>query len=98
MDVPLSRYSDLGNFVLAFAARYEHLRADPATALAGASESANICIGQIKLVIPLKGSGIRIPISITFATRTELIDESVVRGNVGLSFDLDGVFARVRPR
>jgi len=95
VDVPLSRYSQLGNFVLAFAARYDHLQADPA---AGLAESADIGIGQIKLVIPMRGTGVRIPVSITFANRTELIEEKIIRGNVGVSFDLDGMFARVRPR
>lgn len=98
VDVPLTRYSELGTFVLAFAVRYERLQTDPAAVLAGAQEGGNVGIGQIKLVIPIKGSGVRIPISVTFANRTELIREKVIRGNVGLSYDLDSLFARVRPR
>jgi hypothetical protein len=31
------------------------------------------------------------------ANRTELIKESVVRGNIGLTYDLDSVFARFKP-
>lgn len=97
LDMPLTRYSELGNFVLAVAGRYERLRADPILAVAGSEDAANIALAQVKLTIPMKGSGVRIPISLTFASRTELIDERVVRGNVGITYDLDALFARVRP-
>ena len=47
---------------------------------------------QAKLEIPIV-AGVSIPLSVTYATRTEEIDEAEVRGNVGFSFDFDKVYA-----
>jgi len=50
---------------------------------------------QGKVTIPLgKSSGVKIPISFTYASRTELIKETDVRGNIGFTFDLDTLFSR----
>ncbi len=69
---------------------------DPMTvSLAGVGEwhsddGPNIAKLQVKLVLPLPGilNGLKVPVSITFASRTELIDETEVRGNVGFTLDL----------
>jgi hypothetical protein len=37
----------------------------------------------------VKGSGVKIPLSITASNRTELIKEKDVRASFGFSFDLD---------
>ncbi|HNH83997.1 MAG TPA: hypothetical protein PL157_16620, partial [Acidobacteriota bacterium] len=58
--------------------------------------SRDTAIGQVKLTIPVKGSGVKIPISVTFANRTELIKEKEVRGNIGITFDLDSIFAKFK--
>jgi hypothetical protein len=44
----------------------------------------------VKLTIPMPGvlAGLKIPLSVTFANRTELIDEKEIRGNVGFTLDL----------
>jgi hypothetical protein len=99
IDVPLSRGSALGTFVLSAAARATRARHDPATPpeLLATAGGATIAIGQLKLTIPVPGAGVRIPLSISFANRTELIKESIVRANVGITYDLDAIFARVRP-
>jgi hypothetical protein len=58
----------------------------------------DIAVGQLKLTIPVKGSGMKIPISVTFANRDELnMEKSFVRGNFGITFDLDSIFARLKP-
>ena len=44
---------------------------------------------QAKLTIPIKESGIKVPLSITASNRTELIKEKDVRGSVGITLDLD---------
>ena len=54
-------------------------------------------IGQFKFTIPVKGSGVKIPLSVTFSNRTEFIKESKVRGNVGITFDLDTIFSKLKP-
>lgn len=51
----------------------------------------HIGIAQTKLSLPITDT-IKIPISLTWATRTELINEQQVRGQVGLTLDLDKAF------
>ena len=51
----------------------------------------------MKLTIPVKGSGVRMPLSVTFANRTDLIKEKEIRGNVGITYDLDMLFAKFKP-
>ena len=57
----------------------------------------DLAFGQVKLTIPVKGTGFKIPFSLTFANRTELIKEREVRGNFGFTFDLDTLFAKFKP-
>jgi len=70
--------------------------ASPETGIAIAPKG-HLWLGQAKLTIPLK-SGARIPLSVTFANRTELIKEKDVRANFGITFDLDAFIAAVRSR
>jgi hypothetical protein len=48
---------------------------------------------QVKFTLPLPGvvAGLTVPISVTFANRTELIDEHEVRGQVGFTIDLSKI-------
>ena len=57
----------------------------------------DIGLGQVKLTIPIKGTGVKIPLSITFSNRTEAIMEKEVRGNFGITFDLDTLFSKFKP-
>jgi hypothetical protein len=52
-------------------------------------ESDDIHKAQVKLTLPMPGrlGGVSLPISVTFANRTELIDEREVRGQVGFTLD-----------
>jgi hypothetical protein len=99
-DVPFGEIGlGIGKPVLSFAGRYERLMAD-ATTTAGTTvpnTQGTIGVGQVKLVIPIKNSGVRIPFSFSFANRTELIREREVRGNFGFTFDLDTLFAKFKP-
>jgi hypothetical protein len=99
LDVPIGDVSGLGKFVFSFAGRYERLMAN-AQNLAGATmpnTKGNIGFGQFKLTIPVKGSGVKIPFSVTFSNRSELIKEREVRANFGFTFDLDTIFAKFKP-
>ena len=51
----------------------------------------HIGIAQTKLSLPVTDT-IKIPISVTWANRTELINEKQIRGQVGLTLDLDKAF------
>ncbi|HYI97662.1 MAG TPA: hypothetical protein VEX68_29250 [Bryobacteraceae bacterium] len=53
----------------------------------------HIGVVQGKLTIPINGI-VRVPISVTWSNRTELIKEEDLRGQIGLTFDLDNIFRR----
>lgn len=48
---------------------------------------------QFKVTVPLPGplAGLDVPVSVTLANRTELVDEMELRGNVGFTVDLSKV-------
>jgi hypothetical protein len=58
------------------------------------SRKGPINFGQVKLEFPTGSSGVRIPLSMTFSNRTELIKENQVRGQIGITFDFDKIFSR----
>jgi hypothetical protein len=101
-DIPLGTFQSYGPFVFSLASRYEFIPNDtlsPGGAMIGttpttAALSGNMWVGQAKLTIPVKGSGVRIPFSVSAANRTELLKEKDVRANVGVTFDLDAIFAQ----
>lgn len=70
--------------------------AEPASGTAIAPKG-HLILGQAKLTIPLK-NGVKIPLSVSFANRTELIKESDVRANFGVTFNLDAFIAAARAR
>jgi len=51
---------------------------------------------QAKVTIPVKGSGVKIPLSLSYSNRTELLDEKDVRGHIGVTFDMDVLSSLVR--
>lgn len=53
-----------------------------------------ISVFQGKLTFPMGDTGFRVPIAITHTNRTEFQDLPDTRGNIGLMFDLDKLFAR----
>ena len=54
----------------------------------------NLGAFQVKLTIPGGKSGIKIPLAFTAATRSEVFNKPDYRANVGISFDLDSLFAK----
>jgi hypothetical protein len=40
------------------------------------------------------GSGVKVPLSVTFANRSEAVKESFVRANFGVTLDLDTLLAK----
>jgi hypothetical protein len=87
-----------GDMLLSFAGRYQRLNGDTVDPLGMVTPGTrgDVAIGQIKLTIPIADWGIRLPLSVTFANRTDLIKESNVRANFGFTFDLDPIFARLK--
>ncbi len=89
-----------GSAILTFATLFQHLPDDASVQFGGATipvKQGNIAVGQIKLTVPVKGSGVKIPISFTVANRSELIHEKKNIGvNVGITWDFDSVAAAFR--
>jgi len=90
---------DVGQFDFWFSGRYEHLLENAFTQ-AGTimpNTKGDIAVGQFGLNIPIKSLGIKFPISLTFANRTELIKEKEVRGNIGFTLNWDILFSKLKP-
>jgi hypothetical protein len=51
---------------------------------------------QARVMLSVKGSGVKIPLSLSYSNRTELLDEKEVRGHVGVTFDMDVLSSVVR--
>jgi hypothetical protein len=99
IDFKLGSATTTGAFTLSFAGKYQN-QLENSFNDAGImilNTTGTTAIGQAKLTIPIRGTGLRIPVSITVANRTELVKENVIRGNIGVTYDLDSVFARFKP-
>lgn len=87
-----------GRPALSFAGLYTYLNQSPLglgiTAPNGApiGSPGHIGVFQTKLEFPAANNSVRIPLSLTFSNRTELIRESEVRAQIGVSFNLDSLF------
>lgn len=60
------------------------------------SGEEDILKGQVKLVIPVL-DGVELPLSVTFANRTELIEEEDVRGHFGFTLDIARLVDAFKP-
>ena len=65
----------------------------PSTAAHVFATKGNIHIAQMRLVLG-SGGGARFPISVTYSTRTELVDQPAWRGQIGVSYDFDSLFSK----
>lgn len=98
-DIPIKNTLGFGDTVLSFSGKYVRQPGDvvlPNGVVANGSRG-DIALGQVKLTIPIEDWGVKLPLSVTFANRTDLIRESKVRANFGFTFDLDPLFARFKP-
>ena len=98
-DVSLPEISNIGKPTLSFSGLYLHLLEEPLgqqVTVNGVivTRTGGIAFFQSKLSIPTGDSGVKIPISLTVANRTELIKEKDVRGTIGVTFDLDSLFSK----
>lgn len=98
-DIPLPEIANIGKPTLSFSGLYLHLLQEPLGEQVkvngvAVSRTGGIDLFQSKLTIPVKGAGVKIPISFTVANRTELIKEREVRGTIGVTFDFDSLFSK----
>jgi len=68
----------------------------PASAKTIFATPGDIFLGQAKLTLSPPGSAVKIPASITFSNRTELIDKPTWRGQIGITYDFDSLFAGLK--
>lgn len=98
LDVPIGDVTKTGVFLLSFTGRYERLLNDQTIAgTTAVIRKGDVGVFQAKLTVPIRGTAIKIPLSFTVANRTELIKEKEVRGNFGITFDLDSIMAKFNP-
>lgn len=103
LDFRLPELAGRSHGQLTFSGLYMNLRQDalgvPATINGKpAGPKGQIGFFQARVRFPLGDSGFSVPLSMTVASRTDLIDETEVRGNIGLTFDLDKLFWRTTAR
>jgi hypothetical protein len=106
LDIPVNTsLPKIGNVVVSLSGKFEHIPSDSLVGLvpgitpitSDAALKGNLEIGQAKITFPVKGSGVKIPLSFTWANRTELIKEKEVRGNIGITFDFDTILSKLKP-
>ena len=99
IDIPFGNVRQFGQWVLFANGRYERLLENATTEIGEVLPNTTGDIGQFQmgLKIPVAKTGFKIPVSITFANRTELIKERTVKGNFGFSLDLDTLFSKFKP-
>jgi hypothetical protein len=91
-------FNNWGAATLSFAGLYVYLHQEPLGLgiltfnEAKIREKGHVGLFQAKLEMPTANNAIRIPISFTYSNRTELIKESDVRSQIGISFNLDALF------
>lgn len=98
LDIPLNGINGEGVWLLTFAGKYKRLLEDePIPNTMEVIKKGDVGVFQAKLVIPIPKTAFKIPISVSFANRTELIKEREVRANFGFTFDIDSILARLNP-
>jgi hypothetical protein len=106
MDVPLGSLArrlapgpGVGPPVFAVAFLSQKLTDKAAVSFAGNTftvEPGWVHVVQAKVTVPVKGSGVKIPLSVSYSNRTELLKEKEVRGHIGVTFDMDVLSSVVR--
>lgn len=100
LAAPLMNISGWGKSSLSFSGLYLHLRNQPLGEPVKVNghvidSTGNVWFGQAKFELPVGGSGLRIPIALTYASRHELLknERNKLGANIGLTFDLDKLVA-----
>jgi hypothetical protein len=92
----IAQATGIGRPVVGIAYLSQHLSSAATVTFAGHDynvEPGWVHALQAKVTIPVKGSGVKIPVSVSIANRTELIQEKNIRGHIGLTFDMDVITA-----
>jgi hypothetical protein len=98
-DIPLPEIPNAGMPVLTFSGLFLSLLNQPLGQMVVVNDvpvslRGNIWLFQSKLSLKIKDSGVKVPVSFTYANRTELNKESDKRGSIGVTYNLDNIFAK----
>jgi hypothetical protein len=66
----------------------------PSTATQVFAQKGNLQIAQLRLELGAGKTSVRVPISVSYSNRTELIAKPDWRGQIGISYDFDSLFAK----
>jgi hypothetical protein len=66
----------------------------PLTATQVFGQEGNLHVGQLRLVLGAGQTSVRFPIAVSWSNRTELIPKPSWRAQIGISYDLDALFAK----
>jgi hypothetical protein len=98
LDWPLGDPRGFGQFVLSFSGQYKRLTENEMIFNGAIMHTkGDIGTGNLKLEIPIKALGMKLPLSLTYDNRTEFDFKKQLRGNFGLTFDPDILFTLLRP-
>jgi hypothetical protein len=101
-DTLLPQIANVGKPTLTFSGQVLRLLQEPLGEMVQingitVTRTGTMGVAQVKLTFPVGSSGISIPISASWASRSELLpDKQDVRGNFGLTFDLDKLFSKAQ--
>ena len=76
---------DFGKVTFSVSAQLERFR----------EKGTNIAVANFRLELPI-AAAVSIPLSVSYANRTELLNEKEIKGHFGLTFDLDKLYALTR--
>ena len=98
-DIPLPEIPNVGMPILTFSSLFLSLLNQPLGEMVvvngvPVSLTGNVGLFQAKISIKVKNTGVKIPVALTYSNRTELIKESDVRGSIGVTYNLDSLFAK----
>jgi hypothetical protein len=88
LDVPIGAIVQGRNLTFTLSGRAEHKPVPPLNV------HDTLWLGQGKFTFPVKDGGVKIPLSVTVASRTDLIDKPVVRANIGFTLNLDSLIGK----
>jgi len=99
VDIPLPEIVSVGKPTLTFSGLFLSLIEEPLGQQVlvngiAVTRKGNIGLFQSKVTIPVKDSGVKVPISFTASNRTELVKEKDVRGTIGVTLNLDSIFSK----
>jgi len=97
-DIPLPEIKNAGMPILSFSGLFVSLLNQPLGEKVVINDvpvsfRGNIWLFQSKLSLKIKDSGVKVPVAFTYANRTELNKEADKRGSIGVTYNLDNLFA-----